>query len=79
MDTNKTKTNWKLLHANIKTQWERLTDEDLAIIDGKRDRFIGKVQEKYGVSREIAEKQIAEWCHVGFFATPPKPAMRSLM
>lgn len=53
--------NWKQLRGSAREQWGKLTDDDLDVIGGKRDKLIGKLQEKYGVAREAAEKQIEEY------------------
>ena len=52
---------WKQMAGTIKQKWGKLTDDDLDIIDGKHDQLIGKVQEKYGIAREVAQKQVEEW------------------
>ena len=46
--------NWKHFKGNAKRHWVKLSDEQL-------DAVAGKIQEVYGVSREIAEKQLAAW------------------
>jgi uncharacterized protein YjbJ (UPF0337 family) len=53
--------NWNQFKGQIKVKWGKLTDDDLAMIDGKRDQFIGRVQERYGIAKEEAEKQIKDW------------------
>jgi len=52
---------WKLVTGQAREQWGKLTDDDLAIVAGRRDQLAGKIQERYGVAKEDAEKQIAEW------------------
>lgn len=52
---------WKRFKGNAKEQWGKLTDDDLDVIEGKRDQLAGHIQEKYGVAREEAEKQIDDW------------------
>jgi uncharacterized protein YjbJ (UPF0337 family) len=52
---------WKQLTGSVKQQWAKLTDDDLTFISGKKDELIGKVQERYGISREDAEKQASAW------------------
>lgn len=51
---------WKQLRGRAKQAWGDLTNDDLDKIDGSYDRFIGTLQEKYGYSREEAEKQADE-------------------
>jgi uncharacterized protein YjbJ (UPF0337 family) len=52
---------WKQMKGKAKEQWGKLTDDDLAFIDGKRDELIGRIQERYGVQKEVAERQLSEW------------------
>ncbi len=53
--------NWKQLKGKVKEQWADLTDDDLTKIEGKRDQLIGRVQERYGVAKDEAEKQVKAW------------------
>lgn len=53
--------NWKQLVGKAKAEWGRLTDDDLAVVAGKRDQLIGRIQERYGVAREEAEHQVKAW------------------
>ena len=53
--------NWKQMMGKAKEQWGRLTDDDLALIDGKRDQLVGRIQERYGIEKEAAERQLREW------------------
>jgi len=45
----------------VKEKWGKLTDDDLQMIRGKRDQLIGKVQERYGIAKEEAERQVDEF------------------
>jgi uncharacterized protein YjbJ (UPF0337 family) len=42
-------------------QWGKLTDDELDVIAGKRDQFVGKVQERYGIARDEAERQVDDF------------------
>lgn len=53
--------NWKQFKGSAREQWGKLTDDDVDVIAGKRDKLIGKVQEKYGIAKEAAEKQVDEY------------------
>lgn len=53
--------NWKQLTGHAKEQWGKLTDDDLDVVAGRRDQLAGKIQERYGVAKEEAERQLAEW------------------
>ena len=52
---------WKQLTGQVKQQWGQLTDDDLDQIAGDRERLEGKIQERYGIEREEARKQIDEF------------------
>ena len=52
---------WNQVKGSVKEKWGKLTDDDLKVIEGKRDRLIGKIQERYGVTKENAEQQVAQW------------------
>jgi uncharacterized protein YjbJ (UPF0337 family) len=52
---------WKQLRGSVKQKWGKLTDNDLDYIAGKRDQFAGKLQERYGLAKEAAQKQADEW------------------
>lgn len=52
---------WQQLTGSLKSQWGKLTDDDLANAAGKKDRLIGKLQERYGILKEDAEKQVDHW------------------
>jgi uncharacterized protein YjbJ (UPF0337 family) len=52
---------WKQFKGAVKQKWGKLTDDDLDFIAGKRDQLVGKIQERYGVSKEKAYRQIEDW------------------
>ena len=52
---------WKQMKGSAKQQWAKLTDDDLTYISGKKDELIGRVQERYGISREEAQRQADAW------------------
>ncbi|MBS0436919.1 MAG: CsbD family protein, partial [Proteobacteria bacterium] len=53
--------NWKQFKGKVKEQWGKLTDDDLDVIAGKRDQLVGKIQERHGIARDDAEKQVSDW------------------
>ena len=52
---------WKQASGKIKEKWGKLTDDDLLEIEGRRDQLIGKIQTRYGITREQAEAQVSTW------------------
>ena len=61
MNWDITEGNWKQFKGKIKEQWGKLTDDELDKIAGKRDQLVGRVQERYGVKKDEAEKQVKDW------------------
>jgi uncharacterized protein YjbJ (UPF0337 family) len=61
MNSDQVSGKWKQLKGAAKERWGKLTDDDLDVIDGQTDQLIGKVQERYGIAREAAQKQVEEW------------------
>jgi uncharacterized protein YjbJ (UPF0337 family) len=51
------KGNWMKIRGEVKQWWGRLTDDDLDYIEGSRDKLIGRLQERYGYSKERAEQE----------------------
>jgi uncharacterized protein YjbJ (UPF0337 family) len=52
---------WKQAKGSVKEKWGHLTDGDLDVIAGKRDQLIGKIQERYGITKEEASRQVDSW------------------
>jgi uncharacterized protein YjbJ (UPF0337 family) len=52
---------WKQFSGKTKEKWGKLTDDDLTVIGGKRDQLVGKIQERYGIAKQEAEKQVDEF------------------
>jgi uncharacterized protein YjbJ (UPF0337 family) len=52
---------WKQASGQVKEKWGKLTDDDLQVIRGKRDQLVGKIQERYGIAKEDAERQVEEF------------------
>ena len=61
MNWDRIKGNWKQVTGKVKAQWGKLTDDDLQVVAGHRAQLAGKIQERYGVAKDEAEKQITAW------------------
>ncbi len=61
MNRDQLQGNWRQLKGSIKSQWGKLTDDDLTRIEGDSEQLVGKIQERYGIGREEAERQFKEW------------------
>jgi uncharacterized protein YjbJ (UPF0337 family) len=53
--------NWVKAKGKLRQQWGKLTDDDVDVINGKREELAGRLQERYGYQKEQAEKAIDEW------------------
>jgi uncharacterized protein YjbJ (UPF0337 family) len=61
MNWEQAKGKWKQMKGSVKKRWGKLTDDDLEFIAGKRDELVGRIQERYGISKEEAQNQIDNW------------------
>jgi uncharacterized protein YjbJ (UPF0337 family) len=61
MNSDQMQGKWKQIKGSVKERWGKLTDDDIDVINGKHDQLVGKIQEKYGIAREAAQKQVDEW------------------
>jgi uncharacterized protein YjbJ (UPF0337 family) len=52
---------WKEFAGSARAQWGKLTDDDWHVIKGRRDQLAGRIQVRYGIAKEEAERQIEEW------------------
>jgi uncharacterized protein YjbJ (UPF0337 family) len=52
---------WKQLKGSVKQRWGKLTDDDITAMSGKKDELVGKLQERYGYTKEQALKEADEW------------------
>ena len=52
---------WKQMKGIVRQKWGKLTDDDLDLIGGKQQELVGRLQERYGYSKEEAERNVDEW------------------
>lgn len=53
--------NWNEVKGKFQTHWVKLTDDQLDVIDGKRERLIGRIHVLYGISRAEVEKEVSQF------------------
>jgi uncharacterized protein YjbJ (UPF0337 family) len=58
MDWNRVEGNWKQFRGKVKEKWGDLTDDDLDVINGRRDQLEGRLQERYGYAKDQARKDV---------------------
>lgn len=53
--------NWKQIRGKVQEQWGKLTNDDLDVIEGRRDQLAGRIQELYGITRQEADRQVEDF------------------
>lgn len=61
MNVDIIKGKWKQLGARLKTQWAGLTEDDIGLAEGHRDYLVGRLQERYGWTRDRAESEVTRF------------------
>lgn len=61
MNTDILEGKWEQLKGKAQVQWGKLTDDDIDQAKGNAQVLAGKVQERYGIEKDEAEKQVEEW------------------
>jgi len=61
MNSDRIEGNWKQLKGKVIEQWGKLTNDDVDKISGKHDQLVGLIQERYGIARDEAKKQVDSW------------------
>jgi uncharacterized protein YjbJ (UPF0337 family) len=58
MNEDRIKGQWKQLSGKVKARWGRLTDDDVRVAEGNAEYLTGKVQERYGIAKDAAKKEV---------------------
>ena len=58
---DKVKVQWNKLTGKLKTKWGRLTEKDLKVADGNSEYLSGRIQERYGLEKDEANRQVEEF------------------
>lgn len=61
MNWDQVEGSWKQIKGGLRSKWAKLTDDDVELIGGKKDTLMGRLQERYGIVRDEAERQVDEW------------------
>jgi uncharacterized protein YjbJ (UPF0337 family) len=61
MNEDKIKGQWKQLAGKLKTKWGKLTEDDVKITEGDSEYLAGKIQERYGIAKDEAHRQVKEF------------------
>ena len=61
MDWNRIEGNWKQAQGRIKEKWGKLTQDDLTMINGRREQLEGIIQQRYGLAKDMVRKDVDDW------------------
>jgi len=61
MNADTFKGQWMQLKGRMREQWRKLTDDDVDQIQGRSEQLIGRLQSRYGIAREEAQRQFDAW------------------
>jgi uncharacterized protein YjbJ (UPF0337 family) len=61
MNWDRIEGSWKQMTGKVKEQWGKLTDDDLAQINGNREQLEGKIQARYGQAKDQVRKDVDDW------------------
>lgn len=61
MNKDQTEGAWKMMKGKVKEKWGNLTDDDMKAIEGNSDQLAGRIQQRYGIAKEDAERQVREF------------------
>jgi len=61
MNWDRIEGSWMDFRGKVKERWGKLTNDDLDVIRGKRDQLMGRIQERYGRTRDEADREINDW------------------
>lgn len=61
MNHDRVQGQWKQIKGKLKERWGRLSDDDLDVIAGRREQLLGRIQERHGIAKEEADRQVRDF------------------
>ena len=61
MNNDRLRGQWKQIKGKLKERWGKLTDDDLDVIAGRRDQLLGRIQERHGIAKQEADRQVKDF------------------
>jgi uncharacterized protein YjbJ (UPF0337 family) len=63
MNWDRVQGNWKQFSGKVREQWGKLTDDDIARINGNREQLEGPLEARYGYAKDRAKQEVDSWCN----------------
>jgi uncharacterized protein YjbJ (UPF0337 family) len=76
MNADRLQGKWKQAKGSVKERWGKLTDDDIDVINGQRDQLIGRIQERYGIAKDEAQRQVDQWMQSDLDASAERETLR---
>jgi uncharacterized protein YjbJ (UPF0337 family) len=61
MNNDILKGKWTQMKGQVQSKWGKLTNDDLDVVNGERQQLIGRIQERYGIAKDEAERQVSDF------------------
>lgn len=61
MNWDRIEGNWKQYSGKVKEKWGDLTDDDITMVNGRREQLEGRLQERYGYAKDKARQEVDTW------------------
>ena len=61
MNWDRIEGNWKQLKGKAQQKWGELTNDDLDVVQGRKEELVGRLQKRKGIARDEAEREVDEW------------------
>lgn len=61
MSWDRVEGNWKQFKGKVKEEWGDLTDDEITEAEGNREKLEGRIQERYGIEKAEARRQVDAW------------------
>lgn len=61
MDWDRIEGNWKSFKGQAKQKWAKLTDDDINMVEGRREELEGRLQQQYGYAKDRARSEVDSW------------------
>ena len=61
------------MKGQARQKWGKLTDSDWEQVAGRKDELVGRIQERYGISKDEAQREADEWARIQKETETPEP------